>query len=129
MGEQGIDLAGADRVVGTSAGALVVALLEAGRLGRFHRELTVVARAQKLLAALAPTDDGTEPGEPIVALGHLQRVFGSVFQAPSGAAAGRGKWGRARLGACRFLLDAVRSWVQFGLEPSCQGPWIVAWST
>src|ERR1035437_2752661 len=33
---------------------------------------------------------------------------------------------RARLGACRFLLDAVRSWVQFGLEPSCQGPWIVA---
>ena len=75
MGEQGIDLAGADRVVGTSAGALVAALLEAGRLGRFHRELTVMARAQKLLAALAPTDDGTEPGEPIVAPGHLQRVI------------------------------------------------------
>src|SRR5664280_1255538 len=57
MGEQGIDLARADRVVGTSAGALVAALLEAGRLGRFHRELAVMARAQKLLAALAPTGD------------------------------------------------------------------------
>src|SRR5665811_2147787 len=53
-------------------------------------------------------------------------IFGSAFQAPSGAAVERGKWGRARPSACRFLLDAVRSWVQFGLEPSCQGPWIVA---
>jgi len=32
-----------------------------------------------------------------------------VFKAPSGAAVGRGKWGRARPSACRFLLDAVRS--------------------
>jgi K+-sensing histidine kinase KdpD len=32
-----------------------------------------------------------------------------VFQAPSGAAVGRGKWERARPSACRFLLDAVRS--------------------
>src|SRR5450756_1505022 len=56
-------------------------------------------------------------------------IFDAVFQAPSGAAVERGKWGRARPSACRFLLDAVRSWVQFGLEPSCQGPWIVASST
>jgi NTE family protein len=85
MGEQGIDLAGADRVVGTSAGALVAALLEAGRLGRFHRELTVMAKAQKLLAALAPTGDlhpsqtaalnlfrdaGDADPQTIVAIGH-----------------------------------------------------------
>src|SRR5664280_3464345 len=57
---------------------------------------------------------------------HSPPIFELVFQAPSGAAVGRGKWGRARPSACRFLLDAVRSWVQFGLEPSCQGPWIVA---
>lgn len=31
MGEQGIDRPGAERVVGTSAGALVAALLEEGR--------------------------------------------------------------------------------------------------
>src|SRR5665647_1075464 len=55
-----------------------------------------------------------------------RQISGSVFQAPSGAAVERGKWGRAHPSACRFLLDAVRSWVQFGLEPSCQGPWIVA---
>jgi NTE family protein len=57
MAQRGIDLAGADRVVGTSAGALVAALLEARRLGRFHRELTVLAKAQRLLAALASTGD------------------------------------------------------------------------
>lgn len=57
MARRGIDLAGADRVVGTSAGALVAAVLEAGRLGLLHRELTVLAKAQKLLAALAPTGD------------------------------------------------------------------------
>src|SRR5665811_1736757 len=36
-------------------------------------------------------------------------IFELVFQAPSGAAVGRGKWGRAHSGACRSLLDAVRS--------------------
>jgi NTE family protein len=57
MAQRGIDLAGADRVVGTSAGALVAAVLEAGRLNLLYRELTVLAKAQRLLAALAPTDD------------------------------------------------------------------------
>ena len=36
-------------------------------------------------------------------------IWELVFHAPSGAAVERGKWGRARLGACRSLLDAVRS--------------------
>ncbi len=51
---RGIDLAGADRVVGTSAGALVAAVLEAGRIRRMHAELTLLARFPKVLGALAP---------------------------------------------------------------------------
>lgn len=51
---RGIDLAGADRVVGTSAGAVVAAVLEAGKIRRMHAELNVVARLPKLLGALAP---------------------------------------------------------------------------
>ncbi|MDQ6838796.1 MAG: patatin-like phospholipase family protein [Actinomycetota bacterium] len=54
MAGRGIDLGGADRVVGTSAGALVAAVLEAGRIRRMHAQLTVVARLPKLLGALAP---------------------------------------------------------------------------
>jgi NTE family protein len=54
---QRIDLAGADRVVGTSAGSLVASVFEADRLGRFHRELSVLAKLPKLLGALAPAGD------------------------------------------------------------------------
>ena len=53
----GVDLAGADRVVGTSAGSLVASVLEADRLGRFHRELSVLAKLPKLIGALAPAGD------------------------------------------------------------------------
>ena len=51
---RGIDLTGTDRVVGTSAGAVVAAVLEAGQIRRMHLELSVVARFPKLLAAIAP---------------------------------------------------------------------------
>jgi len=54
MAGRGIELAGAGRVVGTSAGALVAAVLEAGRIRRMHAQLTVVSRLPKLLGALAP---------------------------------------------------------------------------
>jgi len=54
MAGRGIDLAGADRVVGTSAGALVAAVFEAGRIRRLHAQLTVLARLPKLIGALAP---------------------------------------------------------------------------
>lgn len=57
MAERGIDLARADRVVGTSAGALVAAALEARHLSRFDRELTVLAKAPNLLGALARSAD------------------------------------------------------------------------
>ena len=55
LAERGVDLAGADRVVGTSAGALVAAVLTARRIGRANRELTVLARLPMVLGALAPS--------------------------------------------------------------------------
>ncbi|MGI9023107.1 MAG: patatin-like phospholipase family protein [Acidimicrobiales bacterium] len=58
----GVDLAGADRVVGTSAGAVVAAVLEARRIRRMHAELSVVARLPKLLGALAPAS-GLRPSQ------------------------------------------------------------------
>jgi len=57
MATRGIDVAGADRVVGTSAGALVAAVLEAGRIRRLRAELTLLAKLPKVLGALAPTSD------------------------------------------------------------------------
>ena len=55
LAERGVDLAGADRVVGTSAGALVASVLTARRIGRLHKELAVLARLPTLLGALAPS--------------------------------------------------------------------------
>ncbi|MCD9624367.1 patatin-like phospholipase family protein [Rhabdothermincola salaria] len=57
MADRGIDLAGADRVVGTSAGSIVSSVLEAGHLGRLHKELGVLSKLPKLLGALAPAGD------------------------------------------------------------------------
>lgn len=54
MAQRGIDLAGAQRVVGTSAGSLVSSVLEAGNLSRLHKELTVLSKVPKLMGALAP---------------------------------------------------------------------------
>jgi len=54
LAERGVDLGGAQKVVGTSAGSLVAAVLEAGNLGRAHKEVTVLARLPRLLGALAP---------------------------------------------------------------------------
>jgi len=57
MLSRGIDLAGAQRVVGTSAGSLVASVLEAGNLTRLRKEVGVLARLPKLMAALAPAAD------------------------------------------------------------------------
>jgi NTE family protein len=54
LAEKGVDLAGAPRVVGTSAGSLVSSVLEAGNIGRFRKEVGLLARAPKLIGALAP---------------------------------------------------------------------------
>jgi NTE family protein len=54
LAEHGVDLAGAPRVVGTSAGSLVSSVLEAGHISRFRKEVSLLARAPKLVGALAP---------------------------------------------------------------------------
>ncbi len=55
LAQRGIDLAGADRVVGTSAGSLVAASLTAGRLRRLHRELGLLSHLPRVLGALVPS--------------------------------------------------------------------------
>jgi NTE family protein len=55
----GVDLRGADRVVGTSAGSIVSAVLEAGNIKRLHGELGVLARLPKLVGVLAPASRST----------------------------------------------------------------------
>jgi NTE family protein len=57
MAERGIDLAVADRVVGTSAGAVVASALTAKRLRFMYRELTVFSKVPNLIGALAPSGD------------------------------------------------------------------------
>lgn len=57
LGARGVDLRGADRVVGTSAGSLVAAILEAGDLRRFEREVALFARTPALVSALAPAGE------------------------------------------------------------------------
>jgi len=54
LAEHGVDLAGSPRVVGTSAGSLVASVLEGGHIGRFRKEVSLLARAPKLIGALAP---------------------------------------------------------------------------
>ena len=56
LAERGVDLAGAPRVVGTSAGSLVSSVLEAGNIGRFRKEVGFLAKVPKLLGMLAPAD-------------------------------------------------------------------------
>jgi NTE family protein len=55
--ERGVPLHGVDRIVGTSAGALVAAVLGAGKIGRFRTEVGLLARVPRLLQALAPSSD------------------------------------------------------------------------
>ncbi|HEX8770161.1 MAG TPA: patatin-like phospholipase family protein [Acidimicrobiales bacterium] len=55
MAERGINLDGADRVVGTSAGALVAAALTGHRVTLLNHELNVLAKAPRFIAALAPS--------------------------------------------------------------------------
>lgn len=56
LAERGVDLAGAPRVVGTSAGSLVSSVLEAGNIGRFRKEVGFLSRVPKLVGVLAPAD-------------------------------------------------------------------------
>lgn len=55
LARRGVDLRGADRVIGTSAGSLVASILEAGDLKRFEREVSFFARTPALVSVLAPS--------------------------------------------------------------------------
>lgn len=54
LAAHGVDLRGAGRVVGTSAGSLVSSVLEAGHLRRFEREVSLFAKTPALVSMLAP---------------------------------------------------------------------------
>jgi len=53
----GVDITGAQRVVGTSAGSLVATVTTTGRLRRVRTELAALARVPAVLALLAPAAD------------------------------------------------------------------------
>jgi len=57
MADQGVELAAADRLVGTSAGSIVASVLGAGHLRRFFKEVSLLSKVPKLLGALAPAGD------------------------------------------------------------------------
>ena len=59
---QGIDLASATRIVGTSAGSVVASLLAGGRLGLAAKEIALLAKAPSVLGAMAPAD-GLKPSQ------------------------------------------------------------------
>ncbi len=62
LAEHGVDLAGAPRVVGTSAGSLVSSILEGGHITRFRKEVSLLARAPRLISTLAPSE-GLHPSQ------------------------------------------------------------------
>jgi NTE family protein len=57
LADHGVALESADRVVGTSAGSVVAAVITAGHLTRAHREIEALAKAPGVVAALAPAGD------------------------------------------------------------------------
>jgi NTE family protein len=54
---RGIDLSGAQRIVGTSAGSMTAAVLQNDAIGRFDKQLSVMARVPALVAKLAPASE------------------------------------------------------------------------
>ncbi len=54
LSTHGIRFETSDRIVGTSAGSIVASALAGGKLSRLHTEVSLLARAPALVAALAP---------------------------------------------------------------------------
>jgi NTE family protein len=55
--EAGVDVAAADRIVGTSAGSVVAAVVSAGRLGRLKAQVSALGKVPALLNVLAPATE------------------------------------------------------------------------
>ncbi len=120
LAEGGLGLDAADRVVGTSAGSVVASALLGGRLSLVHRELAVLAKAPKVLSALAPASD-LRPSQ--------QRALDLFWQAQDSepatlraighaalAAAGPSPWAMRRNLA---LVIGARRWPSVALHISC----------
>lgn len=54
---RGVDLEGADMIVGTSAGSLVASILASRGLNRFGKEVTFLSKRPSLVRLLAPADN------------------------------------------------------------------------
>lgn len=59
LARAGVNLAGADRVVGTSAGSIIAGIYTGRRIGRFARIVELLARAPGLVGAMAPAGNLT----------------------------------------------------------------------
>ncbi|MCU1371419.1 MAG: putative esterase of the alpha-beta hydrolase superfamily [Ilumatobacteraceae bacterium] len=57
--QHGVDLASNDRIVGTSAGAVMATGLTGGKLGRMHRLIETLEKQPGIIARLAPAGDPT----------------------------------------------------------------------
>ena len=62
MAQRGIDLGGSEHVVGTSAGSVVASVLGAGNISRLHKEIGVLVKWPRVVAALAPAS-GLHPSQ------------------------------------------------------------------
>jgi NTE family protein len=87
----GVDLAGADAIVGTSAGALVGALLAGGRdvtdaltglaaLGRSIDPDALAAGNEAFLDAMRQASPGTDPRQALRAIGHAAREASTLAE-------------------------------------------------
>jgi len=120
LAQHQIDLGGAERVVGTSAGSLVASVLEAGNLKRLRTEVGLLSKAPKLIGMLAPAGNlhpSQERARDLFFLAEdadlatLRRIGHAalVAQAP-------GPWVMAR--NVSFIL-AARRWPSAALHLTC----------
>ena len=107
----GIAVGGADRIVGTSAGSLVAAVVAAGRLERFSRLSRVLAGRSALIDRLAPAADLT--ASQLRALDLFERAGdaeAATIRAIGAAALAAATPSPRRLQASVSLMVQLRRW-------------------
>jgi NTE family protein len=120
LSHHGVVLAGADRVVGTSAGSVVASVLEAGNLARLHAELEVLAKAPQLIAALAPSS--TLSGSQLRALelfGAAPDADGDTIRRIGHAALAASTPGPNVMSRNASVILGSRRWPSDGLQITC----------
>jgi len=120
LAERGVVLAGAPRVVGTSAGSLVSSVLEAGNIGRFRKEVGLLSRAPRLLGALAPSGRLNPSQERARDLFFLaQDADAETIRAIGHAALAAQAPGPSVMPRNVALMLASRRWPSDGLHVTC----------